>query len=100
MYSLETFYLSCIIIAQNLRPSRKKAVNPTRSDPPLLPHLLFAEGHAVGALVHSGIAFMGTHQDALQGAEILLTAVVCTLTNGTFNALVCVTIHVLLLLFP
>ena len=55
--------------------------------------LLLAEGLAVGALVHSRICLMGTHQDALQGAEVCVLAVVCTLCNGAFNALVCMAVH-------
>ena len=59
---------------------------------------LLAEGHAVGALIHGRIALMGTHQDSVQRTEILLAAVVCALGDGAFNALVCVTAHVFLLL--
>ena len=64
-----------------------------------MPDLLFTEGHAVSALINGGIAFMCAHQNALQGAEILLTAVVCALTNSAFNALVCVAVHTWFLLF-
>ena len=59
---------------------------------------LFPEGHAVGALVHSGITLMGAHQDSLQRTVVLLPTVVCALLDGTLNALVCVTVHVFLLL--
>ena len=55
--------------------------------------LLLAEGLAVGALVHSRICLVGTHQDALQGAEVCVLAVVCALCNGAFNALVCMAVH-------
>ena len=55
--------------------------------------LLFPEGHAVGALVHSGIGFVGAHQDPVQGAVVLILTVVRTLLNGAFDALVCVIIH-------
>jgi hypothetical protein len=55
--------------------------------------LLLAEGHAVGALVNGGIHLMGTHQDLVQGTVILMAAMVGTLLNGTFDALVCVAIH-------
>ena len=43
---------------------------------------------------------MGTNQDPLQAAEVRILAVMGALLNGTLNALVCMTIHgVLLLLF-
>ena len=54
---------------------------------------LLAEGHTVGALIHGGVALMGTYQDAVQGAVVLAVTVMCTLLNGTFNGLVGVTIH-------
>ena len=63
-----------------------------------LSHLFLAEGHAVGALVHGGIRLMGAHQDPVQRAVVLLTAVVCALANSAFNALVCVTVHSFFLL--
>ena len=55
---------------------------------------LFPEGHTVGALIHGGIALMGTYQDSLQRTEILLAAVVCALLNGTLDTLVCMAVHV------
>jgi hypothetical protein len=55
--------------------------------------LLFAEGHAVGALVNSGIHFVGTHQDLIQGAVVFVPTVVGTLLDGTLDALVCMTVH-------
>ena len=61
--------------------------------------LLLAEGHAISTLVNGGVALVSTHQNAVQGAEILLTAVVCALLNSALNALVCVTAHVRFLLF-
>ena len=71
-----------------------------RQKPPYLPFSLCAEGLAVGALVSSGIGLMGTNQDPLQTAEVRILAVMGALLNGTLNALVCMTIHgVLLLLF-
>lgn len=42
---------------------------------------------------------MGAYQDSLQRAVIFLTAVMCALADSTFDALVCVTIHVWFLLF-
>ena len=66
--------------------------------PPYSRISLLAEGLAVGALVHGGICLMGTYQDTLQGAEIGILAMVCALLNGTLNALVCMTIHSLMIL--
>ena len=62
--------------------------------------LLFPEGHAVGTLVHGGIGLVGAHQNPVQGAVVLIFAVVCALMNSAFDALVCVAIHIdILLLF-
>ena len=36
---------------------------------------------------------MGTHQDALQGAEVCVLAVMSALGDSTLNALVCMAIH-------
>ena len=55
--------------------------------------LLLAEGHAVGALVHGGIHLMGANQNLVQGAVVLMAAMVGTLLDGAFDALVCVTVH-------
>ena len=55
--------------------------------------LLLAEGLAVGALVCGGVHLMGAHQDLLQRTVVLMTAVMGALLDGTFNALVCVTVH-------
>lgn len=55
--------------------------------------LLLAEGHAVGALVNSGIHFMGTHHDFIQGAVVFVLTMVGTLLDGTLDALVCMTVH-------
>ena len=55
--------------------------------------LLLAEGHAVGALVNSGIHFVGAHQDAVQGAVVLVLTMVGTLLDGTLDALVGMTVH-------
>ena len=51
------------------------------------------EGHAVGALVLGGIAFMGAYQNGIQGAVVLGGAVVGALADGTLNALVCMAVH-------
>ena len=55
--------------------------------------LLLAEGHAVGALVHSGIHLVGTHQDLVQRAVVFVLTMVGALLDSAFDALVCVTIH-------
>lgn len=61
--------------------------------------LLLTEGHAICALINSGICLMGTHQDPLQRAVVCLITVMGTLVDGTLNALVCVAVHNLFLLF-
>ena len=60
-----------------------------------LPHStsLLAEGLAVGALVHGGIGLMSTNQDPVQGAVVLIVAVVSALLDGALDALVCIAIH-------
>ena len=55
--------------------------------------LLLAEGHAVGALILCGIAFVGTDTDPVQRTVIFLLAVVCTLTDSAFNGLVGMAVH-------
>jgi hypothetical protein len=61
--------------------------------PPYFGFSLLAEGLAVGALIHSGIGLMGADQDPLQRAEVCILAVMGTLLDSTFNALVCMAIH-------
>jgi hypothetical protein len=61
-------------------------------------HLLLAEGHAVGALVHGGIGLVGTHQNPLQRAVVLLAAVMGTGLHSALDALVCMTVHIPFLL--
>ena len=61
--------------------------------------LLLAEGHAVGALIHGGIALMGAHQDSIQGAVVGAVTVMGALLDSTLNALVCVAVHSIILLF-
>ena len=60
--------------------------------------LSLAEGLAVGALVHGRICLVGTHQDLVQGAVVLIFAVVSAVLDGTFDALVCMTVHIIFLL--
>ena len=55
--------------------------------------LLLTERLAVGTLIHCGVCLVSTHQDALQGTEVCILAVVCALLNGAFNALVCMAVH-------
>ena len=62
--------------------------------PPRSFSLLLAEGHAVGALIHGGVALMGTDQNAVQSTVILILAVVCTLVNSALNALVSLVVHI------
>ena len=52
--------------------------------------LLLAVGHAVGALIHGGVAFMGADQNLLQRAVVGGIAMMDALGNSTFNVLVCV----------
>ena len=61
--------------------------------------LLLAEGLAVSTLIHGGVALMGANQNAVQCAVVCILAVICALLNGTFNALVCFTVHNKFLLF-
>ena len=65
----------------------------------ILSFLLLAEGHAVGALVHSGVCLVGTHHDPLQGAVVCFIAMVHALGNGALDALVGIVVHDLFLLF-
>ena len=55
--------------------------------------LLFAEGHAVGALIHGRIHLVGTNQNLVQGAVVLVAAMIGTLLDSAFDALVCMTVH-------
>ena len=61
--------------------------------------LFLSEGHAVSALVNSGIALVCAHQDLVQGAVVCLITMMCALLNGTFDALVGIAIHGSFLLF-
>ena len=60
--------------------------------------LSLTEGLAVGALVLSGICFVGADQNAIQRAVVLAVTVVSTGLNGAFNTLVGIAVHVFLLL--
>ena len=60
--------------------------------------LLFLKGLAVGALIHGRIGFVSPYQNAIQGAEVFIIAVVCTLLNSTFDRFICFAIHDLFLL--
>ena len=55
--------------------------------------LLLTEGLAVGALIHGGVHLMGADHDAVQRTVILVLTVMGTLTDGTFDALVCMVVH-------
>ena len=55
--------------------------------------LLLAEGHAVGALILSGVALVGAHHDLIQRAVVLLFPVMCTLVDGAFDGLVGMAVH-------
>ena len=52
-----------------------------------------AEGLAVGALIHSGVRLVGTHQDAVQRAVVGLVAVVSAGLDSALDALVGMTVH-------
>ena len=60
--------------------------------------LLFAEGLAVGTLIHGGVDLVGTHQDAVQGTVVLVLAVVGALLDSAFDAFVGMTAHCVFLL--
>ena len=66
---------------------------------PYASELLLTEGHAIGALIHSGVGLVGTNQDLIQGAVVVAVAVVSALGNGTFDALICIAVHFLFLLY-
>ena len=55
--------------------------------------LLLAEGHAVSALVLSGICLMGTNHDPVQGAIVLVFAMVGALADSAFDGFVGMTVH-------
>ena len=55
--------------------------------------LLFAEGHAVGALILGGVSLVGAHTDLVQRAVVLIFAVVCAGAHGAFDGLVGMAVH-------
>ena len=55
--------------------------------------LLLAEGFAVGALIHRRILLMSADKDAVKRAVVFAVAVISTLLNGAFDALVCLAVH-------
>ena len=57
-----------------------------------------AEGLAVGALIHSGVYFVGAHQNPIQRAVVLIFAVMGALVYGALDALIGMTIHCFFLL--
>ena len=61
-------------------------------------YLLLAEGHTVGTLIHGRIALMGTHQNPLQRAVVLLAAMVGAGLHSAVDALVGMTVHIPFLL--
>ena len=61
--------------------------------------LLLAEGLAVGTLILGRIGLVGTHQNALQRAEVCFIAMMRALMDSAFDALVCIAVHSLRLLF-
>ena len=61
--------------------------------------LFLTEGHAVGALIHSGVCLVGAHQNLFQRAVVGFIAMVRALTDGAFDALVGVAVHNKFLLF-
>ena len=55
--------------------------------------LLLAEGHAISALVNRGVIFVCANQNPVQGAVVLVVAVMGALMDGALNALVGVIVH-------
>ena len=55
--------------------------------------LLLTERHAVGALVDCGVVFMCAYQNPVQGAVVLIVAVMGALMDGALNALVGMIVH-------
>ena len=61
-------------------------------------HSLLAEALAVGALILGGVGLMGTHQNPVQRAVVLMVAVVSAGLDSAFDALVCIAVHIVFLL--
>ncbi len=71
-----------------------------RPDPPVWDRAAFhrrelflAKGHAVGALIHGGIALVGADLDLVQRAVIRGIAVMRAGDDGAFDAVVGMAIH-------
>ena len=77
------FYIFCSIRQEKLRRKNRRSAL----------FLLFAEGHAVGALVLGGAGLMSTYQDPVQRAVVCGLTVVGALLDGALDALVCVVVH-------
>ena len=60
--------------------------------------LFLPEGLAVGALIHGRIGFVGTHQNLVQRAVVFGVTVIGAGLDGTFDALVCIAVHIRFLL--
>jgi hypothetical protein len=73
--------------------STKIDKNTAAADAAAVNVLFLLEGQAVGALIHSGVCFMGTDHNTLQGAVVCFVAVVCALSYGAFDALVGLAVH-------
>ena len=56
--------------------------------------LLLTERLAVGALVHGRVCLVSAHQNLVQGAVVLVTAMVSALCDGALDALVGMAIHI------
>jgi hypothetical protein len=67
--------------------------NSWRRQQPPPENLLLTERHTVGALVHGGIGFVGTHHNAIQGTIVLGITMVCAGLDGAFDALVGMAVH-------
>ena len=61
--------------------------------------MLCLEGRAIGAGNLGGVLLVSHHANGVQGAVILILTMMLALLDGAFNALVCVAVHSLLLLF-
>ena len=48
---------------------------------------------AVGALILGRIGLMGTHQNPVQSAVVLVVAMICAGLDGAFDALVGIVLH-------
>ena len=83
-----------LLIINAFPPFVKAKKNCGGKIPPHESLLLFLpERLAVGALIHGRICLVSTHQNLVQRAVVLILTVISTGLDGTFNALVCVTVH-------